>query len=121
MRVHRSAPKGHVRRHTWAIAGIGCRDRHSVGSSGARTRVPHGFPYSQLNELQRYVGMPNCSRFPDFFSLDARVWRDFKVTSKGSIRLSVSSFNLTNHFNIVTSRAASPDETSADLGGRSHR
>ena len=39
----------------------------------------NGFPYSVVNEQQRYVGIPNSNRFPNFLSADARVWRDFKV------------------------------------------
>ncbi|MGD0499019.1 MAG: carboxypeptidase regulatory-like domain-containing protein [Bryobacteraceae bacterium] len=58
-----------------------------------------GFPYSTLDELQRYVGTPYANRFPAFFSADARLSRKFKVNPKYSVRLSVSSFNLTNHFN----------------------
>jgi hypothetical protein len=58
-----------------------------------------GFPYVVTNALQRYVGVPNSTRYPDFLSADARVWRDFQVNPKYSIRISISSFNLTNHFN----------------------
>ena len=58
-----------------------------------------GFPYLVTDALQQYVGIPDDSRFPDFFSLDSRVSKDLKVTAKYSVRLSVSSFNLTNHFN----------------------
>ena len=58
-----------------------------------------GFPYVTTNALQSYVGIPNLTRFPDFLSADARVWRDFQVSKKYSIRLSVSGFNLTNHSN----------------------
>ena len=58
-----------------------------------------GFPYFATDAAQNYVGVPNQSRFPNFFSLDSRVSKDFKVTPRYSVRLSVSSFNLTNHFN----------------------
>ena len=81
----------------------------------------NGFPYSQLNELQRYVGVPNSSRFTDFFSLDARVWRDFKVTSKRSIRLSLSSFNLTNHFNPEATHWNTADPARGIFFGERHR
>ena len=81
----------------------------------------NGFPYSQINELQRYVGVPNSSRFPDFFSLDARVWRDFKVTSKRSIRLSLSSFNLTNHFNPEATHWNTADPARGIFFGERHR
>jgi hypothetical protein len=58
-----------------------------------------GFPYIVTDAVQRYVGIPNSMRYPSFLSADARVWKDFQVSQKYSIRLSVSSFNLTNHFN----------------------
>ena len=58
-----------------------------------------GFPYSAINVLQDYAGIPNSNRFPHFFSLDSRVSKDIRVNPKYSVRLSLSSFNLTNHFN----------------------
>jgi hypothetical protein len=58
-----------------------------------------GFPYSALDALQHYVGVPNSYRFPNFLSLDARFSKDIKVNPKYTVRLSVSSYNLTNHFN----------------------
>jgi len=59
----------------------------------------NGFPYSSIDAAQNYVGTPNATRFADFFSLDSRVSKDFKVNDKYSLRLSVSGFNVTNHFN----------------------
>ena len=59
----------------------------------------NGFPYSTLDAAQGYVGTPNQARYPNFFALDARVSKDIKVNPKYSVRLSVSGFNLTNHFN----------------------
>ena len=60
-----------------------------------------GFPYSVLDQEQKFVGLRNSSttRFPNFFSLDAEISKDFKVTKKYAIRLSLKGFNLTNHFN----------------------
>jgi hypothetical protein len=58
-----------------------------------------GFPYSVLDAAQQYAGIPNGSRFPDFFSLDSRFSKDIQVNPKYAVRLSVSGFNLTNHFN----------------------
>ena len=58
-----------------------------------------GFPYSTLNVFQDYAGVPNSNRFPHFFSLDSRVSKDIRVNPKYSVRLSLSAFNLTNHFN----------------------
>jgi hypothetical protein len=59
----------------------------------------NGFPYAVVNAAQDYVGLANTTRFPPFFSLDSRVSKDFKVSDKYALRLSVSGFNLTNHFN----------------------
>ncbi|MDQ2947832.1 MAG: carboxypeptidase regulatory-like domain-containing protein [Acidobacteriota bacterium] len=58
-----------------------------------------GFPYAVTDASQNYVGVPDQNRFPTFFSADARVSKDFKVNPKYTVRLSVSSFNLTDHFN----------------------
>jgi hypothetical protein len=58
-----------------------------------------GFPYFALDAAQTYVGVPNTNRYPMFLSLDSRLSRDFKVSQKYSVRLSVTGYNLTNHFN----------------------
>ena len=65
-----------------------------------------GLPYSNLDALQNYVGVPNSLRFPTFFSLDARIYREFPLrlpfmerSSKRKIRLGVYTVNLTNHRN----------------------
>ena len=63
--------------------------------------------------------MPNSQRFPTFFSLDGRLYKEFTVhtpfrdrtKSKGRrVRLGVYSLNLTNHQNNVDvySNVASP-------------
>src|SRR5262249_4248544 len=61
----------------------------------------NGFPWIALDSQQNYVGEPNRdpTRFRNFFSADSRLLRDFKVSAKYTIRLSVTGFNLTNHFN----------------------
>lgn len=59
----------------------------------------NGFPYASVDVAQDYVGTPNETRFRNFFSLDSRVSKDFKLNDKYSVRFSVSGFNLTNHFN----------------------
>lgn len=59
----------------------------------------NGFPYFVTDAGQNYVGVPNQNRFPNFLSVDSRVSKDFQVNPKYAVRLSVSSFNLTNHFN----------------------
>lgn len=60
-----------------------------------------GFPYSIVDEEQNFVGARNASnqRFPTFFSLDAEFSKDFQVTPKYGLRLSLRGFNLTDHFN----------------------
>jgi hypothetical protein len=58
-----------------------------------------GFPYVVTDEWQRYAGVPNRNRYPDFISVDARLSKDVKVNAKYSVRLSLAAFNLMNHFN----------------------
>ncbi|HEX8184094.1 MAG TPA: hypothetical protein VF747_05065, partial [Blastocatellia bacterium] len=62
----------------------------------------NGFPYAVTDAAQDYVGTPNKTRFPNFYSLDSRVSKDIKLNDKYSLRFSVSGFNLTNHFNPYT-------------------
>jgi hypothetical protein len=80
-----------------------------------------GFPYTVVNDLQHYVGAPNSTRYPNFLSADARVWRDFKVNPKYSVRLSVSAFNLTNHFNPEAVHANTGDPAYGLFFGERHR
>jgi hypothetical protein len=68
--------------------------------------IHSGFPYSNIDVLQNYVGAPNTNRFPVYFSLDAKIYRDFKIrmpfgdrSKTTSIRLGVSSIDVTNHHN----------------------
>jgi hypothetical protein len=58
-----------------------------------------GFPYIVTDAAQRYADIPNRNRYPDFLSIDARLSKDVKVNAKYSVRLSLSAFNLMNHFN----------------------
>lgn len=58
-----------------------------------------GFPYSELDAAQRYAGEPNQGRFPTFFSADSRFSKDIQVSQQYAVRLALSTFNLTNHFN----------------------
>ena len=58
-----------------------------------------GFAYAVTGALQNYVGTPYQNRFPNFLSIDSRVSKDIKVSPKYSFRLSLSGFNLTDHFN----------------------
>ncbi len=68
-----------------------------------------GFPYAPLDAARNYAGTPNTLRFPKFFSLDAGVSKDFKVSEKYSVRFSVSGYNLTNHFNALDVHANTAD------------
>jgi len=77
--------------------------------------VHTGFPYSNVDVLQNYVGPVNSQRFPTFLSLDLKVTKDFGVPYIGWLkshrfRVGVSGFNLTNHSNPldVYSNTASP-------------
>jgi hypothetical protein len=83
----------------------------------------NGFPYARLDALQDYVGIPNSSttRFPKFFSADARFMRDFKVSPKYTLRLSVTGFNLTNHFNALAVHANVTDPQVGVFFGNYHR
>jgi hypothetical protein len=65
-----------------------------------------GFPYSNLDVLQNYVGVPNSERFPEFFSLDIRFYREFPLhlpfmdhAKTRTVRLGFYSLNATNHLN----------------------
>jgi len=58
-----------------------------------------GFSYFETDAAQNYVGIPNRNRYPYFVSLDSRFSKDIKVNPKYTVRLSLVSYNLTNHFN----------------------
>ena len=76
-----------------------------------------GFPYSNVDVQQDYVGIPNSLRFPIYFSLDAKVYRDFMVhipfgdkSKRRKVRVGVYSLDVTNRQNPhdVFSNVASP-------------
>jgi hypothetical protein len=60
-----------------------------------------GFPFSARDQNQNFVGVRNSdlTRFPVFLSLDLELAKEFQLTKKYGVRLSVLGFNLTNHFN----------------------
>lgn len=70
-----------------------------------------GFAYAPVDVLGNYIGTPfsRHDRFPAFFSTDGRMLKDFKVSPKYTMRLSVSGFNLSNHFNALSVHANSAD------------
>jgi hypothetical protein len=66
--------------------------------------VHSGFPYSAVDALQHYVGHPDSLRFPIFFSLDARLSKEFTVPfipwlKHHQLRGALGIFNITNHAN----------------------
>lgn len=65
-----------------------------------------GFPYSNFDVEQNYVGIPNSLRFPIYFSLDVKLYRDFMIrlpfgdrTKRRRVRLGVYSLDVTNRQN----------------------
>jgi TonB dependent receptor len=62
-----------------------------------------GFPYFVTDAQQKFVGIPNSdqTRFPNYFSIDTRLSRDFTLSPKYTARISVRGLNLTNHFNAL--------------------
>jgi hypothetical protein len=68
--------------------------------------VHSGLPYSNVDTLQSYVGGANSQRFPTFFSLDFKVYREFNLhlpflgsKKDRKLRFGLYSINLTNHSN----------------------
>lgn len=76
--------------------------------------VHSGLPYSNVDTLQSYVGGANNQRLPGFFSLDVKVYREFKLNLPAlrnrKLRLGLYTLNLTNHSNWleVYNNVASP-------------
>ncbi len=79
-----------------------------------------GYPYSNIDTLQNYVGTPNGQRFNSFFTLDVKLYREFRIPFLGSehgkgkghhVRLGVYSLNVTNHgnFNAVYNNVTAPN------------
>jgi len=60
-----------------------------------------GFPFSVRDAEQNFVGVRNSdqTRFSSFFAFDAEFAKEFQVTKKYGVRLSLRGFNLTDHFN----------------------
>jgi len=65
-----------------------------------------GLPFSNLDVLQNYVGVPDDQRFPIYFSLDVRLYREFAVhiprterSKTHKVRLGVYSTDITNRQN----------------------
>lgn len=74
-----------------------------------RIEYRSGFPWSAVDAMQNYVGVPDTRRFPGYLSADAKVTRDFKVSDKYTVRIGVTGSNLTNHFNPVSVHSNTAD------------
>ncbi len=79
-----------------------------------------GQPYSDIDTLQNYVGTPNGQRFATFFTLDIKIYRQFRIPFFGSdhgkgkghhVRLGFYSLNVTNHgnYNAVFNNVTAPN------------
>jgi hypothetical protein len=82
-----------------------------------------GFPYSVRDAEQNFVGVRNSdqTRFPTFLSLDAEMAKEFQVTKKYGVRLSLRVFNATNHFNPRNVRANTADPHFGEFFASYHR
>jgi hypothetical protein len=87
---------GYVHLPFWSLVFSPVADMHS------------GFAYSNIDVFQNYAGAPNSSRFPTYFTLDVKVYRDFpiripfKERPSGKIRkirVGVYSLDVTNRQN----------------------
>jgi hypothetical protein len=97
----------------WGIFALPCKlmfgplaDNHS------------GFPYSAVDVGQEYGGVPNGQRFSEYFSLDLKLYRQFRLPFFGKesgkahhIRLGVYTLNVTSHnnFGAVYNKVTSPN------------
>jgi Carboxypeptidase regulatory-like domain/TonB dependent receptor len=68
--------------------------------------VHSGLPFSAVDVLQNYLGVPNSLRFPTYFSLDVRVYREFSLrvpflgrSATRRLRFGLYSLDVTNHQN----------------------
>lgn len=74
--------------------------------------VRSGFPYSVSDETQHFVGVRNSARYPAFAALDLELSKEIQVTKNYAVRLAITGFNLTNHFN--------PSNVHSNLADPSH-
>lgn len=65
-----------------------------------------GYPYSDVDVLQNYIGQPNSLRFPNYFSLDGKIYKNFSLhipfkepTKRIKLRIGVYAIDVTNHQN----------------------
>ncbi len=102
---------GHVNPHVWGLQVL------------PLIEYRNGFPYASFDALENYAGMPysDQTRFRNFFSADARIMKDLKVNAKYTLRISLSAFNLTNHFNPLLVRDNIADPQYGVFFGNYHR
>ncbi len=98
--------------------GAACRYPQPGACLGLSSRCPRkfvfspvadihtGFPYSNVDVLQNYVGVPDSLRFPVYFSLDVKLSREFTVhmpfkenAKRRKISIGVFSLDVTNRLN----------------------
>ena len=65
-----------------------------------------GFPYSDVDVYQNYVGTPDRHRFPAFLSLDTQINKDFRIpyipwVRQHMLRIEFRVYNVTNHDNYL--------------------
>jgi hypothetical protein len=80
-----------------------------------------GFPYTRVDERENYAGVPNTWRFPNFFSLDLRVAKNFTAGKEHAVQVSFSVFNLTNHWNPESVRWNTADPQLGEFLGQRPR
>lgn len=82
-----------------------------------------GFPFSVRDAEQNFVGVRNANqrRFPTFISLDTEFAKEFQVTKKYGVRLSLRVSNLTDHFNPRDVRANIADPHFGEFFASYHR
>jgi Carboxypeptidase regulatory-like domain/TonB dependent receptor len=66
--------------------------------------VHSGLPYSNVDVLQNYVGVPNNERFPIYFSLDVRLYREFAIHIPHTERSKIHKFRVGVYSTDITNR-----------------
>ncbi len=102
---------GHLETHVWQL------------QLNPIVEYRNGFPYATYDALQNYAATPysDATRFPRFFSADARLMREFRINPKYGVRLSLTGFNLTNHFNALAIHNNVTDPQYGTFFGNYHR
>lgn len=66
--------------------------------------IHSGLPYSNVDVLQNYVGVPDTERFPLYFSLDVRLYREFSFHIPHTDRSKIHKFRLGAYSTDITNR-----------------